>query len=68
MLGISKALAAAVVAFLAPIGAFLALTGDWSWRAFAASVVSGGVGGFATYATPTDPAALTPARSHRHEF
>lgn len=46
-----KAQAAAGVAFLGPIGAYVATTGDWSWRYFAGSVIAGGVAGLTVFAT-----------------
>ena len=52
----AKAYVAAFVAFLGPVFAYLALTGAWDWRAFAASVVAGLIAGGGTYATPNAPA------------
>ena len=50
-----KAIVAAIVAFLGPVLTYLAATGDWSWRAFAGSVVSGLLGGLGTYQITNDP-------------
>lgn len=67
MLAYSKAVASAVVSFLAPITTYLEMTGEWSWRWFAASVLTGASGFAATWATKTDPAALeAPRPPSRH--
>jgi hypothetical protein len=44
-----KAQAAAAVGFLGPIGTYVVTEGDWSWRAFAGSVITGAVAGLSTY-------------------
>jgi multisubunit Na+/H+ antiporter MnhE subunit len=67
MLAYSKAIAAGLVAWLTPVAAYLALTDHWSWRQFAASVVTGAVAFGATYMVPTDPAALAPPYQPRHQ-
>ena len=51
----SKAWTGAALAALAPLLAYLQATGDWSWRAFGAAVVSGLVAGIGVYAVPNRP-------------
>lgn len=48
----NKAVWAGLIGFLSPIGYYLASTDEWSWRAFAATVVSGLVAGIGTYVVP----------------
>lgn len=51
----SKAWTGAALAALAPLLTYLQATGDWSWRACAAAVVSGLVAGIGVYAVPNRP-------------
>jgi hypothetical protein len=50
-----KAYVAAAIALLTPILTYVAATGDWSWRAFAGSVISGLIAGLSVYNTPNEP-------------
>jgi hypothetical protein len=54
----AKALVAAFVAFLSPVCSYLVISGGWSWRAFAASCISGLIAGGTTYAVPNAPRSL----------
>lgn len=51
-----KAIVAAVVALLGPILTYIAATGDWSWRAFIGSVITGVVAGLGTFQVSNAPA------------
>lgn len=51
----NKAWTGAALAALTPLLVYLQATGDWSWRAFAAAVVSGAIAGIGVYAVPNRP-------------
>lgn len=55
-----KAQVAALVGFLTPIGTYIAATGDWSWRAFAGTVVSGVISGLGVFETENHDDEETP--------
>jgi hypothetical protein len=59
-----KAWLGALVAFLTPILTYVAATGEWSWRAFAGTVVSGLITGLTVYQVPNAPPARVDARLH----
>jgi Na+/H+-translocating membrane pyrophosphatase len=51
-----KAQVGALIAFIGPLLTYVLAEGDWSWRAFVGSVLSGVVAGGSVYATTNAPA------------
>lgn len=54
-----KAQVAAAIAFLGPLGTYVATEGQWSWRAFAGAIVSSLVAGLTVYQTTNQPQGVT---------